>query len=422
MISPTSVISTRYNSCVMNIAYKNINYLAKGFTINHVDFMNANLLREICTTKKLTHPNIIGNYGVIVENNNVYVLLEKGDQELVQLFTNNTFDNNTDRKKLLADISNGLKYLHTNNISHCDLSLANIVVVNGIYKIIDFGNAIKGHRFNTYIPPTPYIATFDRPQHIKVDIWAVGCILYAAYFGKLPFYGIDKISQTQQISEFVTKKNIRCDDCTDTNNSDIALIHNMLEINSSKRQNIYYEQLRNNKISLVKTNKSRLKYDVPPAWKIQLVEYLIKINVEHTRYENLYLTLINSYKIKSQSFSSYLLNTVCLFWLSFKFTTNNIIYIADLKDWLRRCKYTVRLNNEKLTGILKNIMISIDWEFDDKNILDCISARGIDIHSIREDSLILYMNISTCRMGEEKNIINWSPIITVIFIIQYHAT
>jgi len=401
MVTPCSIVSAGYNSCVMNVEYKNTKYLAKGFTINNINFMNYNCFREICTTKKLIHPNIISNYGVIVDNYNVYILLEEADSMLVTLLINNVFDNIVDRKRLLTDISSGLKYLHTNNISHCDLSPNNIVSVNGIFKIIDFGNAIKGHRFNTYLQPTPYIATFDKPQHIKVDIWALGCISYMVFFNELPFYGTDKTSQLYEISKYISKKREDINDNLDKNNSDCGVIHNMLEVDSVKREKIYFDKLFNCNVRLIKTDRNVYKYDVPLMWKIKLVGYLINIKVNNLKCENIYLTLLNSYKIKCSSYESYILNTICMFWLSFRLTTNDNIYIVNLKDWLKMCGYMNYMSNDELVELLKNIMINIDWNFDDRNILDCISTRNIDECTIREDSLILYMDISTCRINED---------------------
>lgn len=402
MIMHHSIVSMGYNSCIMNVEYKNTRYVAKGFTINNINFMNCNCFREICTTKKLIHPNIIRNYGVIVDNNNVYVLLEKADCVLVELFSSNVFDNIIDREKLLTDVSSGLKYLHNNNISHCDLSPNNIVNVNGVYKIIDFGNATKGHRFNTYLQPTPYIATFDKPQHIKVDIWALGCISYMIFFNVLPFYGTDKISQSYEITQYIIKKREDIDKNLAENNSECGLIHNMLEVNSVKRKKVYFDKLFNCNARLVKTNRNVYQYDVPLTWKIKLVEYLMSIKVNNLKCENIYITLLNSYKIKFSSYESYILNTVCMFWLSFKLTTNDDIYIIDLKEWLKMCGCKIDMSNDELVELLKNIMISIDWNFDDRNILDCIVTREIDECNIREDSLILYMNISTCRINEDK--------------------
>ena len=46
----------------------------------------------------------------------------------------------TECKLLYSQIISGINYLHTNNISHRDLKLENIIIAdNGNIKIIDFG-------------------------------------------------------------------------------------------------------------------------------------------------------------------------------------------------------------------------------------------------------------------------------------------
>jgi serine/threonine protein kinase len=399
MITSVNIVNSRHNSSVMNIRYKDVDHVSKMFVINEANFMDANLFREICITKKLKHKNIIGNYGVVVDNYNVYILLERGDCGLIRLIANNVFDNSIDRKRLVSDVSEGLKYLHNNNINHCDLSLNNIMVVNGIYKIIDFGNAIKGHRFNTYLPPTPYIETFDKPSHIKSDIWALGFISHVVYFNKFPFYGRDKLSQLKQISEYIIKRS-HTKNVLYTCNSDHDIINDMLEPNSTIRKQIYL--CANKNTNSLDTNRGKYQYNVHMSWKIRLIESIMNIGIDNIRYDNIYITLLNSYKLKSSSFKMYILNTICIFWLSFKLTANNNIYIADLRDWLVKCGCDNKMCNKKLTNRLKNIMIAIDWDFDDKNVLDCISIRGIDCKTIRIDSLILYMDLSMCRMNEDK--------------------
>ena len=400
MITQVSIVNSGYNTTVMNVMYKGHKHLAKKFSINNVNFMNPNLFREICTTRKVKHKNIIANYGIVVDGWDVYILLERGDCGLVKLFINNVFDNNVDRKRLVLDVSDGLKYLHRNNINHCDLSPNNVVVINGVYKIIDFGNAIKGHRFDTYITPTPYIGTRDDPQHIKSDIWALGCMAHMVYFNRLPFYGTDKTSQLEEISRYIAERSD--EDDVNINNIDHIRVNEMLEPDSTARKHIYFGEYCDTNNSLIDSCRDRYRYDVHISWKIKLIECIMSINLNYMRYENIYITLLNSYKLKSMSFQIYILNSICIFWLSFKLTTNYNIHISELGVWLASCRYTGDIRDNTLTDILKEIMMIINWDFDDKNILDCISIRGIDHETIRFDSLILYMDLSMCRMNEDK--------------------
>ena len=201
MIIPIETLNTGFHGNIVNVLVNNKEFLAKEFTMNKGIFLNNRTFREICTTMKVDHPNCVSNYGIVRNRNNIYLLLEQGDCDCLTLYKNNFFDNNDSINALLCDISKALKYLHEHNISHCDLSMRNIIKKGNVYKIIDFGNAIKGSRFDTYTESTPYIMPYDNPSHITVDIWALGCLSYLLFTKTLPFYGFDHASQAIMISQ-----------------------------------------------------------------------------------------------------------------------------------------------------------------------------------------------------------------------------
>ena len=101
--------------------------------------------------------------------------------------------NNTQKMISLIGISEGLKYLHSNNVPHAALEPSNILFDNKMRPIlISFGlqNIIK--KFNTHVNrgsihfATPHL-NFIPEESFKDDIFAFGMVLYFILTKKLPY-------------------------------------------------------------------------------------------------------------------------------------------------------------------------------------------------------------------------------------------
>ncbi|CAG8595437.1 12954_t:CDS:2 [Cetraspora pellucida] len=100
---------------------------------------------------------------------------------------------------LAFQITNGLHYLHSKEIIHCDLHDKNVVIKNGNAKIIDFGNAkninapTKIHIDNGLVGVIPYLAPellsrFNNiPYSKKMDIYSLGMLFWVLTSGRRPF-------------------------------------------------------------------------------------------------------------------------------------------------------------------------------------------------------------------------------------------
>lgn len=84
-------------------------------------------------------------------------------------------------------VAMGVQFIHTNDITHGDLSLENLLITkNGIVKICDFGLAREGRKFETSSHPRgkiPYMApeVFNLKAYdgFKADVWSLGVILWS---------------------------------------------------------------------------------------------------------------------------------------------------------------------------------------------------------------------------------------------------
>jgi serine/threonine protein kinase len=89
-------------------------------------------------------------------------------------------------------VCNGVKYLHDNDMAHCDIQGRNIIVTpQGRAVLTDFGNARivtaeQYRQLGTVIYRSPEEIIGEHPG-MPADIWALGVLLYQSLTGKYPF-------------------------------------------------------------------------------------------------------------------------------------------------------------------------------------------------------------------------------------------
>ena len=182
-----------------------------------VNYMIEDALNEIETYKALPsrHPNILSLFQILNndEKDKTYLIMELAElgplvtvNENTGVFTlNENYDNNVYDEKLIKqwmfDIAKGIKYLHDNNICHCDIKSDNIVLgKDGHCKLADFGSSVKinknvGDRFtktegNIYFFPPEFCDEEKDKKYFAykpVDIWTFGVSIYTCIFKCLPF-------------------------------------------------------------------------------------------------------------------------------------------------------------------------------------------------------------------------------------------
>jgi len=167
---------------------KIINISSEKFNVNFVQ-------NEINIHIKLKHPNILNMqlsfFGS--QNINFYIITDYCVNDSLRTLIKN-------RKKLsypeirycILQIINGLKYLHGNNIMHRDIKLDNILLDSEMnLKIADFGFATTDLFSQKQLGTPNYIApeiVKKQKYDYKVDIWALGVLIYIISFGVAPFF------------------------------------------------------------------------------------------------------------------------------------------------------------------------------------------------------------------------------------------
>ena len=179
-----------------------------------------NILNEVRIWKQISKcPNIIKLLDVSETKSEVDILMELCTEGSLLDFINDYKGNIPENIALniIKNIANGLEGMHSLNppIAHRDVKLENVLRFGNVFKLCDFGSASsdilipekeskesKRDKFdiferNTtfmYRPPEMVDEYGSFPVNEKVDIWALGCILYAILFKQQPFQDAQKLT------------------------------------------------------------------------------------------------------------------------------------------------------------------------------------------------------------------------------------
>ncbi|KAK5626846.1 hypothetical protein RRF57_002562 [Xylaria bambusicola] len=159
--------------------------------------MPLSIEREVAVLKLIDHPNIVKLHDIWENRAEIYLVLEYMD--CGDMFTYINACGPIPEFEMAAyfhQILSALEYVHSFNICHRDLKPENILMkCNGVVKIADFGMAAiqqsPTHTLRTSCGSPHYAApeliARSRYQGSKVDIWSLGCLLYATLSRQLPF-------------------------------------------------------------------------------------------------------------------------------------------------------------------------------------------------------------------------------------------
>ena len=152
--------------------------------------------REIDLLQKVSHPNVMRMLNVFEIDTDFCVVSELARGDLFQVIDDNQTLPETVLKSVAAQLVSSLSHLHSLHIIHRDMKPQNILIAeHGALKICDFGFARALSNTTlvlTSIKGTPlYMApelVQEQPYDEKVDIWALGVILYELFYGRPPYY------------------------------------------------------------------------------------------------------------------------------------------------------------------------------------------------------------------------------------------
>ncbi len=160
----------------------------------------SNFRREIQTQAKLDHNNLVRAHDAGEDGNVHFLVVEYvPGTDLRRLVRTNGKLSVQQASNIIKQTAEGLAHAHDNGLIHRDIKPGNILVTpDGIAKLSDLG--LAGY-VNDYEDPragkTVGTADYLSPEQIKTplevsavsDIYSLGCTLYYAVTGKVPFPG-----------------------------------------------------------------------------------------------------------------------------------------------------------------------------------------------------------------------------------------
>ena len=159
--------------------------------------VHVNILKEIGILSTYKHKNIIEMIDFkICKSSKCYIMMELGQCSLHEFILDYRLIYKL-KIKFIDQLIKGIKYLHSNKILHGDIKPDNIIIIDDVIKLTDFGMSDfihSGKKYRspyictpTYRPPELLLACLTFNLSVKcgfeIDIWALGITILEMEYG-----------------------------------------------------------------------------------------------------------------------------------------------------------------------------------------------------------------------------------------------
>ncbi|XP_030369429.1 serine/threonine-protein kinase D1 [Scaptodrosophila lebanonensis] len=206
----------------------------------------AQLKNEVAILQNIDHCGVVNLERMFETPERIFVVMEKLKGDMLEMILSHTRGRLSERvtKFLITQILIALKYLHSQNIVHCDLKPENVLLSSDAefpqVKLCDFGYArIIGEKsFRRSVVGTPaYLAPEvlrNKGYNRSLDMWSVGVIIYVSLSGTFPFNEEEDINDQIQNAAFMYPPN----PWKEISSNAIDLINNLLQVKQRKRYTV----------------------------------------------------------------------------------------------------------------------------------------------------------------------------------------
>lgn len=159
------------------------------------------MLKEVRVLRKLRDPSIIKLKNAFIVDSTLVIVMEYASGgELKDYLKSKGRLPELEARDIFAQILQAINHCHALNIIHRDLKLENVLFLNAEHKkikLVDFGiagliqdNKAEKSRAGSLRYMAPEILTGENTEaRPALDVWSMGCILFALVCGELPFNG-----------------------------------------------------------------------------------------------------------------------------------------------------------------------------------------------------------------------------------------
>ncbi|KAJ6217177.1 hypothetical protein RDWZM_008334, partial [Blomia tropicalis] len=206
----------------------------------------AQLKNEVSILQNISHPGVVNLEKMFENPERIFVVMEKLSGDMLEMILNSEQGRLSERvtKFLINQILVALRYLHSQNVCHCDLKPENVLLSSNCefpqVKLCDFGFArIIGEKsFRRSVVGTPaYLAPEvlrNKGYNRSLDMWSVGVIIYVSLSGTFPFHDEEDIQDQIRNAAFMYPP----ETWRDISPKAISLIGNLLQVKSRKRYTV----------------------------------------------------------------------------------------------------------------------------------------------------------------------------------------
>ena len=172
------------------------------------------LLQEARAVSSLNHPNIVVVHDIASHQGGDFIVMEDVSGTPLDILIERERLSVFRIAEIGAQIASALEAAHAAGVLHRDIKPGNVIVTDkGAVKVLDFGIAKLARRENTQATTLTEVGTivgtvaYMSPEQTRgevldgrSDVFSLGCLLYHAATGTLPFHGVNALALVHAIA------------------------------------------------------------------------------------------------------------------------------------------------------------------------------------------------------------------------------